>query len=108
MNSCIGKGWVDMHWVEEGEFVHWGRQKSHTEVQHTGYTLSKPPRVHQVMGITQWQTATKTYLYLITLEEVQISFALSWLFTNKGQNGIVSAGLHHSLTVLNGACRKVL
>ena len=47
------------------------------------------------------------YLDVVTLEEVQVGFALSRLFTHQSQDGVVAAGAHHSLAVLQGPHGKV-
>lgn len=48
------------------------------------------------------------HLDVVALEQVQVRFALAGLLTHQRQDGVVAAGAHHGLTVLDRAQRKVL
>lgn len=52
--------------------------------------------------------AVRSDLDVVALEQVQIRFALAGLLTHQRQDGVVAAGVHHGLTVLDRAQRKVL
>lgn len=48
------------------------------------------------------------YLDVVTLEQVQVRFALTRLLTHQSQDGVVAAGVHDGLTVLDGGDGEVL
>lgn len=39
---------------------------------------------------------------------MEIGFGLTWLFADQSQDGVVAAGVHHGLAVLDGADLEVL
>lgn len=48
------------------------------------------------------------YLDDITLEQVKVWFGLARLFAHQSQNGVVAAGVHDGLAVLDGRHGEVL
>ena len=48
------------------------------------------------------------YLDVVTLEQVQVRFALTRVFTDQSQDGVVAAGVHDGLDVLDRPHGEVL
>lgn len=43
----------------------------------------------------------RVYLDVVTLEQVEVRFTLTRLFTHQSQDGVIAAGVHHRLGVLD-------
>lgn len=56
----------------------------------------------------QFSDSAEAHLDVVTLEEVQVGLALPRLLAHQGQDGVVAAGVHDGLAVLDGADGEVL
>lgn len=60
------------------------------------------------MSPSAGETSRAGYLDVVTLEEVQVGLALARLFAHQSQDGVVAAGVHHRLTVLDDPDGEIL
>ena len=56
----------------------------------------------------QASDSAQPHLDVVALEEVQVRLALPRLLAHQGQDGVIAAGVHHRLAVLEGADGEVL